>query len=230
MTDTARDRWRVRAPLWAVSAAALVWMAAGVWNASGSHSHDHQTTGAMPEEWALLMGAMMAPLLRAPTSHVRDRSFSHRRVRAITLFLSGYAVVWMTVGLAVQLGLGQVLTANAYVLTAAVVVWQFSPIKQLCLNRRHGHPVLAAFGWAADRDTLRFGASHGVWCMGSCWLLMIWPMLFTAWWHIIAMMAVTLMMAAEQLESPISPTWSVRGPSCGARMVLAQARIWSGSL
>lgn len=228
MTEAARERWLVRGPLWAVSAVAWIWMTAATGHAPGEMLPDHQTTQVTLVDWAVMLEAMMLPLLQAPISHVRDRSFSSRRVRAITLFLTGYAVVWMTVGLTLQLGLGHVLTRNIYMFTAVLVAWQFSPIKQLCLNRRHAHPELAAFGRAADRDTLLFGVSHGTWCLGSCWLLMLVPLLFTAWEYAAAMVAVTLMMAAEQLEPPRQPRWMIRAPTRGACIVLAQARIWAG--
>lgn len=135
----------------------------------------------------------------------------------------------MVAGLAVQLGWGQVLTNNGYLYTAIVLAWQCSPLKQLCLNRRHAYPELAAFGCAAERDTVLFGITHGAWCLGSCWLLMLLPLLFTGGWHAVAMGAVTLLMAAEQLEHPHPPRWRIRAPIRGARLVLAQARLCAGN-
>lgn len=224
MTDAARERWQVRAPLWMVSATAWIWTGAEAWHGSGHLSSDHQKTGVMLTDWGLMLCAMMVPLLRAPISHICDRSFPHRRVRAIGLFLFGYAALWMTMGALVQLGVGSLLTVHAYILTIAVIVWQCSPIKQFCLNRRHGHPELAAFGWQAEYDAFLFGANHGIWCLGSCWLLMIWPMAFSTWGYIAATVVVTLLMAAEQMESPLPPQWSIRGPRRGVQMVLAQVR------
>ena len=46
-------------------------------------------------DWALMLAAMMSPLLVAPLRHVRDRSFISRRARAMLLFIAGYATVWM---------------------------------------------------------------------------------------------------------------------------------------
>jgi len=40
---------------------------------------------------ALMIAAMMSPLLMAPLRHVRDRSFARRRARAMLLFVAGYA-------------------------------------------------------------------------------------------------------------------------------------------
>src|SRR5260370_6431441 len=39
--------------------------------------------------WALMVAAMMAPLVIAPLLHVHDRSFARRRVRPILLFVAG---------------------------------------------------------------------------------------------------------------------------------------------
>jgi len=101
------------------------------------------------------------------------------------------------------------------------VIWQSSPIKQRCLNRNHAHTELAAFGWAADLDALRFGWRHGVWCFGSCWALMLLPMLISRG-HIAAMAAVTLWLFAERLERPTPPQWRWHGPDKALRIVIAQ--------
>ncbi len=52
--------------------------------------------------WALMVAAMMSPLVVAPLRHVRDRSFARRRARAMLLFLAGYIAVWMIVGVGLQ--------------------------------------------------------------------------------------------------------------------------------
>src|SRR3546814_20852665 len=57
----------------------------------------------------------------------------------------------------------------ALVVGIIALVWQFSPVKQRCLNRGHDHRPLAAFGWRAHRDALLFGSVHGIWCVGSGW-------------------------------------------------------------
>jgi len=44
---------------------------------------------------ALMIAAMMLPLIIAPLRHVRDRSFARQRARATILFVAGYGVMWM---------------------------------------------------------------------------------------------------------------------------------------
>ncbi|MET0648204.1 MAG: DUF2182 domain-containing protein [Pyrinomonadaceae bacterium] len=180
--------------------------------------------------WALMLVAMMSPTLMAPIHHIRERSFKRRRARSVTLFVIGYAAIWMAAGgvLMAAMLLLSLLAPQSY-LPAVVVgsiafVWQCSPVKQRCLNRGHNHSELAAFGIAADLDALRFGITHGVWCVGSCWALMLFPMLLQQG-HFAAMAVVTFVMTGERLEPPGTLSWRLRYPGKLMRMMVAQARI-----
>jgi predicted metal-binding membrane protein len=180
--------------------------------------------------WALMLVAMMSPVLIPPVRHIRLRSFSHRRARSILLFVAGYGGIWMALG-AVLLAMAltvKVLAPQSYLPALGValiaLVWQFSPIKQRCLNRCHAHSDLAAFGNAADLDALRFGITHGIWCAGSCWALMLFPILL-ARGHIVAMAIATVLIFSERLEQPRPPSWRWRGLGKAARIVIAQSRI-----
>jgi predicted metal-binding membrane protein len=180
--------------------------------------------------WALMLAAMMAPVLIPPLRHLRDRTFARRRARGIGLFVLGYAAIWMAAGallLALALAVRRAAPESFVAVvpaTAIAMVWQFSPAKQRCLNRCHAHPELAAFGPAADIGALRFGLTHGVWCAGSCWALMFLPLLISRG-HIVAMAAVSLWLFAERLDRPMPPRWRLRGPGKAARLVIAQARM-----
>ena len=180
--------------------------------------------------WALMLLAMMSPTLITPIHHIRERSFKRRRARSVTLFVVSYAAIWMTAGgvlIAVMLMLN-LLAPQSYLPAVGVgiiaVVWQCSPIKQRCLNRGHNHSELAAFGIAADLDALRFGMRHGVWCVGSCWALMLLPLLLPQG-HFAAMAVVTYVMTSERLEQPRPLRWRLRFPGKLMRIVVAQTRI-----
>jgi predicted metal-binding membrane protein len=185
---------------------------------------------SMAAGWALMLVAMMSPTLIAPIRHIMERSFKRRRARSIMLFVFGYAAIWMTAGsvlLATKLVLS--LVAPRSYLPAAVVgliafVWQCSPIKQRCLNRGHNHTELAAFGFAADLDAVRFGITHAGWCVGSCWALMLFPILLSDG-HFAAMAAVTFLMISERLEQPRRLSWRLRARGKLMRIVVAQTRI-----
>lgn len=175
----------------------------------------------------LMLVAMMSPVLIAPLWHIHRRSFKSRRARSAALFVIGYGAIWMTIGGALWI-LAIAMTPRPNVAAAGVatvaIVWQCSPWKQRCLNRCHAHGELAAFGAKADRDALLFGVTHAVWCAGSCWALMLLPMLLTRG-HSAAMAAVTVLIAGERLEHPAPPCWRWRGFGKLKRIVVAQARI-----
>jgi predicted metal-binding membrane protein len=144
--------------------------------------------------------------------------------------VAGYAVIWMAAGivlLAAVLLLSLFLPqsyAPAIGVALIALVWQCSPIKQRCLNRSHNHRELAAFGLAADLDALRFGITHGVWCVGSCWALMLFPMLLSQG-HFAAMAVVTLLMTSERLEQPRPLNRRLRFSGKLVRIAIAQTRI-----
>lgn len=180
--------------------------------------------------WTLMLVAMMSPSLIAPVRHILERSFQRRRARAVILFVVGYVAIWMMAGsvlLAAMLVL-RLLVPHSYLPAAGVgliaLVWQCSPIKQRCLNRGHNHRSLAAFGIAADLDVLRFGITHGVWCVGSCWALMLFPLMLSQG-HFVAMTVVALVMVSERLDQPRPLSWRLRVPGKLMRIVVARTRI-----
>lgn len=190
---------------------------------------------ALMAGWALMLVAMMSPTLIAPICHIIERSFKRRRARSVTLFVIGYAAIWMATGVVLittMLLLNLVLPQSYWPAVGVgilAIVWQCSPIKQRCLNRSHNHRALAAFGMAADLDAVRFGITHGVWCVGSCWVLMLLPMLLQQW-HFVAMAVVTFVMISERLEQPRPLSWRLRFPGKLMRIVVAQTRIRLQSL
>jgi predicted metal-binding membrane protein len=150
-------------------------------------------------------------------------------VRSIGLFIAGYASTWLVMAvLLVGVELVAMLFLRQPFLTVAgalvVSSWQFSPMKQRCLNRIHAHTALSAFGLAADRDALWFGVTHGVWCIGSCWALMLLPMLLPKW-SVAAMGAVFLLVFSERLDQPTCPCWTWRVSGKLTRIIFAQVRV-----
>ncbi|MCL9759803.1 DUF2182 domain-containing protein [Frankia sp. AiPa1] len=197
--------------------------------------------------WPFMLTAMMAPLLIPALRHVYVRSLPSRRRRTLALLTAAYAAIWSAGGLILFVLAGAILAIRRWLslspngtffpdsavfpddmvaLAIGVVVavaWQFSPLKQRCLNRHHAHPPMAAFGRDADVAALRFGGMHAFWCLGSCWALMLLPLLFDRW-HLVAMAVVTLWIWAEVLDPPVAPAWRPRLPVTAARLVSAAAR------
>lgn len=107
-----------------------------------------------------------------------------------------------------------------------VLAWQFSPVKQKFLNRSHGHRALSVFGRAADRDVLVFGFQHGLWCVGSGWIIMFFPMLLPhGFWHYLAMAMVAFVMISEHMERPQVPEWRIRTGMKLLKIISAQTKI-----
>lgn len=185
--------------------------------------------GSRALDWALMLIAMMAPMLAAPLYHIQISSFARRRLRSMALFVFGYGAVWMMAGFviaAVELMAAALIPQSwlpAIVAGLVALIWQASPFKQRCLNRCHSHRPLAAFGIAADADALRFGFEQGRWCVGSCWATMLFPILLPQG-HLLAMAAVSLLMFCERLDPPGTPSWRWRGFGTAGRWIALRFR------
>ena len=256
-TRAARERQRIRRPLLAIAGLAWIGLVAG--SVTGlSHTTTHHRTPdaamgmssadmstmhmahpgvidlrailAVLAMSALMVVAMMFPLLTMPIAHIRARSFARRRWRSTGLFLVAYGTIW-TIACAIPATALWVAGNHGVdhwwltgVTVVAAAIWQFSPAKQRWLNRSHSHPALAAFGLAADRSALRFGTRHGIRCVGSCWALMALPFVVGSW-HLAAMAIAGAWIAAERLSSPTVPVWAIRVPSGVANGVRAAAMV-----
>lgn len=180
--------------------------------------------GALAGDWLLMLIAMMTPMLISPIYHIRINSLSRRRTRHTALFLAGYASMWMAAGtfLIFSEWTAKRLMPGSYwpafLIAVVAVIWQVSPFKQRCLNRCHSHPALAAFGPAADWSAARIGLEHGIWCVASCWAMMLLPMLLPQG-HLIAMAAVGILMYCERLDPPGKPSWRLRGLGTALRFL-----------
>ena len=238
------DTWRLEAWLivlasacvlaWSLLVADAVGLARSGFCSLGAAAPDFvlgsESAAKLIWDWALMVVAMMAPLVVSPLQHLRDRSFARRRARATALFLSGYLTAWMAAG-AGLLTLADVARESPFppalgfaLATVAAALWQVSPAKQWALNRCCRRPRLAAFGAAADLDALDFGLTHGAACIGACWALMT-LLFFSGRGHLAGMALVTLFAFAERLEDPAPIAWRWRGFGKALRIAVAQARI-----
>lgn len=235
----ARERRRVRTPVLAVTA--LGWLVTAIvfvghsgtaharddsmGMAMGSSAHadgmssmsTYLSAGSLPAflgMWLVMLTAMMSPVLIGPLRHLGARSLTGQRIAARALFVAAYATLWSLAGLlllAVADALDH-LTAAGSIAVGAAVLWQLTPVKQRCLNGHHSRPPLAAFGRPARLAALRFGGRLALWCIGSCWTLMLLPLVLTNH-QLAAMAAVTCWIWAEQLEFPALARWRVRVPT-----------------
>ncbi len=107
--------------------------------------------------------------------------------RAVGALLAGYASVWTAFGIAafaldvfVHRSVEQVpwLEAHPQVIAGSVLIlagaFQFSDLKDRCLREcRHPGPFLMSHYARGSRAAFNLGVSHGVFCLGCCWALML---------------------------------------------------------
>ncbi|MBA2383650.1 MAG: DUF2182 domain-containing protein [Actinobacteria bacterium] len=141
--------------------------------------------------WVTMMAAMMLPsvapmvLLFARVS--RQRAL-HRRASVPTwIFVLGYLAVWTAFGLVAYGVYGLVAAleggflawdrAGPYMAGGAVAcagLYQLTPLKSICLRHCRGPLHFMLHGWREGRTgALRMGATHGAFCVGCCWGLML---------------------------------------------------------
>jgi predicted metal-binding membrane protein len=188
--------------------------------------------------WLVMMAAMMLPSV-APvavlwTRLIGSASAGFGRAARMSLFLSGYLLVWAAFGavaFAALTGSGRLLTASpvaakwlgvAIFITAGI--YQLTPWKDWCL-RRCRSPVGALMyyiGFKGRSRDVRVGVHHGATCAGCCWGLMI--VLIAAGVMNIAVMAIlAVVVFAEKLWRYGKPLGQAVGVVLVAAGVLA---IW----
>lgn len=184
--------------------------------------------------WLAMLLAMMSPLLTQPIAQIRLRSLARRRRRAVALFVTGYGAVWIIAGLVLTttsaaLGLfaSSIGTPALMVAAAVAVVWQMTPWRQRALNRCHRQSRLSAFGGEADRDCIRFGLTHGLWCIVTCAPLMLVP-LSAPEVHLPLMAALSAGLLLERLAPPRRPSWTAQIlPGQRVAAMLVRSVRWS---
>lgn len=165
--------------------------------------------------WLVMLLAMMSPLLVEPINYLWLRSLSRKRAITIISFLIAYIAIWMLAGIGLMLVAFLLkLFSNNHWFTAfhlaliLAVLWQVSPGKQICLNHCHLTPRLSPFGMAAIWDCCRYGFITGLWCIGSCWSLMLLP-LSTPHKHIVLMAVGEVIIIRERYRANRPAQWHI---------------------
>jgi predicted metal-binding membrane protein len=140
--------------------------------------------------WWTMMMAMMLPSA-APailTYGAMGRKFSERGASTapVAVFASGYAAIWTAFSLgvvALQILLrdlvpltGMMAVASTTIgggLLIAAGIYQMTPLKFACLHKCQSPLMFFAHNWpAGPAGAFRMGLSHGLYCLGCCWVLM----------------------------------------------------------
>ncbi len=143
------------------------------------------TAGAFLVAWLGMMTAMMFPAV-APVVKLYGRAATAGRVAPLPFFVAGYIAVWGSIGLPAYVAWRALLDpidearswagqlAGAVLVAAAV--WQLTPLKSMCLRHcRSPISFFLRFGARVTRPVgaLRMGVTHGLFCLGCCWALML---------------------------------------------------------
>ncbi len=138
--------------------------------------------------WQVMTAGMMLPASMPMLYMMVQASRRQGRPRTIQLaFLAGYAVVWT--GFAAAAFLGDTLIhqlvyrwlwlyLHSWVIGAATLAlaggFQFSPLKERCLKQcRSPFNFFVHYYRKGVGGAWRLGLRHGVFCLGSCWALML---------------------------------------------------------
>lgn len=144
--------------------------------AAAQHSAWLQAASGLPA-WVLMTIAMMGPAALIAIRHTGLNSLRRRRQRAIVEFSAAYLAIWTAFGLLAHVADSFIPVAPGPGVLAALLVaaaaWQLSPLKRRCLRGCHRSFPLPPRGWRAGKGALRFGLRNGLYCLGTCWCLML---------------------------------------------------------
>ena len=140
--------------------------------------------------WWAMMLAMMLPSA-APAILIYgalSRKFAEKGAATapLALFVAGYAAIWTgfsAAAVALQMSVHELVpltgmmavtsTALGAALLIAAGLYQLSPLKQACLRKCQTPLMFFARNWRKGYGgALRMGLSHGLYCLGCCWVLM----------------------------------------------------------
>jgi predicted metal-binding membrane protein len=145
--------------------------------------------GLMFLMWCVMMVAMMLPSA-APVlllfARIGGEGAAGRLWTPTACFAAGYLAAWAgfsAIATTLQWGLewtgllSGMMATTATWLGAAILIgaglWQFAPLKHICLRHCRSPIGFLTTHWRAGRaGAFRMGLGHGAHCLGCCWFLM----------------------------------------------------------
>lgn len=197
MEAVLRPRARLPRAVPVVVAAAWVAMVAAQLTGRDGLVHQHALieqglpivgVAAFALAWVLMIVAMMVPsTLGMVGLYARTSAKDAHPRRALVAFLGGYVAVWTCFGivaLGADVGLHHAVDAVPWIADRPWVVlagalalagaFQFSALRERCLHVcRHPFAYLFQHYRPGERAGLALGWSHGLFCLGCCWALMV---------------------------------------------------------
>jgi predicted metal-binding membrane protein len=165
--------------------------------------------GAFLIGWLLMTIAMMLPTTVTLTNLFRRMTARHVDAwLLVALLLVGYVAAWLAFG---TLALALTWTANRLLPAESTWLWgpglfllagafQFSSVKYACLDKCRSPFGFLAGRWqgrARRQESFAIGWTHGLFCVGCCWALMM--LMFAAGTASLGfMLLLAVIMAAEK--------------------------------
>jgi predicted metal-binding membrane protein len=193
--------------------------------------------------WTVMMVAMMLP--GAAPMIFMFASAQARRGRGVAvptwIFVAGYLLIWAAAGLAVYalVEIGSALATGLApaarsrwgplalgITVAAAGLYQFTPIKRVCLDHCRSPLAFIAQHWRDGRvGALAMGLRHGAYCFGCCWalfaVLVAAGVMSLAW-----MLLLTLVVCVEKLF----PRGRLAGAVTGVALIAVGVVVASGAI
>jgi predicted metal-binding membrane protein len=136
--------------------------------------------------WTMMLAMMLpsvAPAILTYAAMNRKLSQEDTGIGKLVRFVAGYGAVWtgfsaLAVGLQISVQnfvpmTGMMAVTNAALggaLLVAAGLYQLTPLKYACLRKCQSPLLFFAKAWR--NGPLRLGLSHGIYCLGCCWVLM----------------------------------------------------------
>ena len=183
--------------------------------------------------WAAMVLAMMlpsaAPMILTYAQIADTAARKGERIVTPLMLAAGYAAVWLGFAAAAtvtQLALTRAALLNSGLAAAsglfagaifiAAGLYQFSALKQACLNQcRHPFPFFFSNWATTPRGVFRLGLKQGVFCVGCCWAMML-VMFAVGVMNVVWMAGLGIVMAIEKIGTG---RWFTR--AVGIALILA---------
>lgn len=160
--------------------------------------------------WVAMMAAMMFPA--AAPMVVMYARIRRERSGATTVFTASYIALWFAFGGIVYLigaavetwvsgseGVAMHWGRAGGVLLVLAGIYQLTPLKTSCLRHCRTPVSFVMTHWRdGTSGAIRMGLTHGLYCMGCCWLLFL-ILIPLGVMNVAAMVAVTLVVFAEKV-------------------------------
>ena len=210
------------------------WMMAATWDA--------RYLALLWAMWAVMMAAMMLPsafpLLLFYDGVLRRAPEPERPAPRVAVMAAGYLLVWLLFSVAAtalqrvlsglllltpMMELASPRAGAALLLTAGIYQW--TPLKGTCLRACRSPLSFLTQHWRpGTTGAFRMGLSHGVYCLGCCWALML--LLFVGGvMNLWVITALTVLVLVEK----IAPFGAQSSRVTGALLIGAGVWVLAGS-